>query len=69
MTALYPSQGMSLPVGFSLIAKTERYVDKRDGKTKRRSPVTKNEYARQMLQQAVANQIPFQYVRLLSSNY
>jgi hypothetical protein len=49
-------------VGFTLIAKTEHYVDKKDGKPKRKSPVTKNEYARQMLQQAVANQIPFQYV-------
>lgn len=62
MTALYHSQDMSLPVGFTLIAKTESYVDKKDGKTKRRSPVTKNEYARQMLQQAVDNQIPFKYV-------
>jgi DDE superfamily endonuclease len=62
MTALYHSGGMSLPVGFTLIAKTEQYVDKKDGKTKRRSPVTKNDYARQMLEQAVDNQIPFKYV-------
>jgi hypothetical protein len=62
VTALYSSQGMSLPVGFILIAKTEPYVDKKDGKIKRRSPVTKNEHARQMLQQAVVNQIPFTYV-------
>src|SRR5712691_173574 len=62
LTALYHSQGMSLPVGFTVIAKTEQYVDKQDGKTKRRSPVTKNEHARQMLKQAVVNQIPFNYV-------
>lgn len=62
VTALYSSQGMSLPVGVTLIAKTEQYVDKKDGKTKRRSPVTKNEHARQMLRQAVVNQIPFKYV-------
>ena len=62
LTALYHSRGMSLPVGFTLIAKTESYVDKKEGKTKRRSPVTKNEYARQLLQQAGDNQIPFQYV-------
>jgi hypothetical protein len=62
VTALYHSPGMSLPVGFPLIAKTESYVDKKEGKTKRRSPVTKNAYARQMLQQAVDNQIPFQSV-------
>jgi DDE superfamily endonuclease len=62
VTALYSSQGMSLPVGVTLIAKTEPYVDKKDGKTKRRSPVTKNEHARQILRQAVVNQIPFKYV-------
>jgi hypothetical protein len=62
MTLLYHTQEMSLPVGFTLIAKTEHYVDKKDGKTKRKSPVTKNEYARQMQQQAGANQIPFKYV-------
>ena len=34
-------------------------MDQQDGKTKRRSPVTKNEHARQRLQQAVVNQMPF----------
>src|SRR5216683_2077875 len=62
MTALYHSQDMSLPVGFTRIAKTESYVDKKEGETKRRSPVTKNAYARQMLQPAVDNQIPFKDV-------
>lgn len=61
MTALYHSQGVSLPVGFTLIAKTEVYLDK-EGTAKRRSPVSKNEYYRTMLQQAVDNQIPFRYV-------
>jgi hypothetical protein len=62
ITALYHSRGLSLPVEFQLIAKTEQYVDKKDGKTKRRSPITKNEYYRMMLQQAVINKIPFKYV-------
>lgn len=62
MTVLYDSQELALPIQFQLIAKTEKYVDKKDGKTKRRSPVTKNEYYRQMLQQAINNQIPFKYV-------
>src|SRR5713101_5036571 len=35
LTTLYHSQGVSLPVGFALIAKTEYYVDKKDGKEKR----------------------------------
>lgn len=62
LTALYHAQGVSLPVGVTLIAKTEHYVDKKDGKAKRRSPVGKNAYFRTMVQQAVTNQIPFRYV-------
>jgi hypothetical protein len=62
LTTLYHSQGLSLPVGFTLIAKTEWYLDAKTGKQKRRSPVSKNEYYRLMLQQAVANQIRFRYV-------
>jgi hypothetical protein len=62
ISALYHSGGVSLPVGFSLIAKTEYYIDKKDGKRKRRSPVGKNEYYRTLLQQGVKNQIPFKYV-------
>ena len=62
LTALYHSQGVSLPVGFALIAKTEHYVDKKDGKAKRRSPTSKNEHYRALLEQAVQNQIPFRYV-------
>lgn len=61
MTALYHSQGISLPVGFTLIAKTEVYFDK-EGKAQRRSPLGKNEIYRQMLQHAGSNQIPFRYV-------
>jgi hypothetical protein len=62
ISALYHSGGVSLPVGFSLIAKTEYYIDKKDGKHKRRSPVGKNEFYRALLQQAVKNQISFSYV-------
>ena len=62
MTALYHNRGVSLPVGVTLVAKTEYYTDKKDGKQKRRSPVGKNEYYRTMLQQAVVNPIPFKYV-------
>lgn len=62
MTALYYSHDVALPVGFTLIAKTEQYVNQKDGKLKRRSPIGKNAYFRQMLQQAVDNQIPFRYV-------
>jgi hypothetical protein len=62
LTALYHVQEVSLPVGVTLIAKTEYYIDKKDGKQKRRSPVGKTEYYRTMIQQAVSNQIPFTYI-------
>jgi hypothetical protein len=62
MTALYHHQGISLPVGFAMIAKTEAYVDAKTGESKRRSPISKNEHYRHLIQQAVNNRIPFRYV-------
>jgi hypothetical protein len=62
MTALYHCHDISLPVGFALIAKTEEYVDAKTGQTKRRSPISKNEQYRTLIQQAATNQIPFRYV-------
>lgn len=45
-----------------LIAKTEAYFDKKTAKMKRRSPVTKNEMAREMIAQAIKNQIVFRFI-------
>jgi hypothetical protein len=62
LTALYHSQAVSLPVSFTLIAKTERYLDAKTGKEKRRSSVSKNEYYRAMVAQAVRNRLRFRSV-------
>ena len=62
VTCLYHSQGVSLPVGFEIVAKTEIYLDPKDGKEKRRSKRTKNEMYRDLVRQAVQNQIVFTYV-------
>ncbi len=62
VTALYHAQGVSLPVGFHLVAKTEKYSDPKTQKEKRRSPISKNEVARQLIEQAVKNQTPFRFV-------
>jgi len=62
VTCLYHNAGVSLPIGFELIAKTEHYTDPIDGKEKRRSPKTKNEYYREMSQQALRNKVVFKYV-------
>ena len=62
LTALYSSQGVSVPVGFHLVAKTEKYVDPKTQKEKRRSPVAKNAVCQEQIKQAVTNCIPFRFV-------
>ena len=62
VSALYCTQEVALPVAFELVSKTETYIDKKTGKEKRKSKVTKNERYRQMLKMVCHNQIPFQYV-------
>ena len=62
LTALYSSQGGSLPVGFHLVAKTEKYVDPKTQQEKRRSPVSKNTVCQEQIKQAVTNRIPFRFV-------
>ena len=64
LSALYHVSGLevSLPVGFRLVRKTEQYVDKKDGKTKRRDSVSKNEHYQALLRQAKHNQVLFRFV-------
>lgn len=62
VSTLYQNLSLALPIGFELVAKTEEYFDKKKQKMKRRSPITKNEMARQMIAQAVKNGVIFRYV-------
>jgi hypothetical protein len=62
LTALYSSQGVSVPVGFHLVAKTEKYIDPKTQKEKRRSSVSKNEVCQELIKQAVPNRLPFRLV-------
>jgi hypothetical protein len=62
VSCLYHSQGLSLPVGFEIVTKTEVYTDPKDGKEKRRSKRTRNEMYRDLVRQAVHNQLVFTYV-------
>jgi hypothetical protein len=62
LTALYSSQGVSVPVGFYLVAKTQKYTDPKTQKEKRRSPVSKNEVCHELIKQAVRNGILFRFV-------
>ncbi len=62
VSTLYQNNATALPIGFSLVAKTEEYLDQKTQKMKRRSAVTKNEMAREMIGQAIKNQVLFRYV-------
>ena len=62
VSALYEAGGVSLPVGFEVISKTEHYLDKKTQKEKRRSAVTKNEICRGLIRQAIKNELPFEFV-------
>jgi hypothetical protein len=62
LSCLYQNGGVSLPINFRLVEKTEKYIDKKTRKEKRRSPVTKNELARSMIEQVIKNQAEFQFI-------
>ena len=62
LTILYSNQDIAIPVGYQLITKTEYYVNKKTGKTNRRSEKGKNEYFRELVAQTVKNHIQFRYV-------
>lgn len=62
LTALYNSRGVSVPVGFHLVAKTEKYTAPKTQKENRRSPVSKNAVCQELINQAVRNRIPFRFV-------
>lgn len=62
LSALYVTDQAALPVAFDLVTKTEGYVDKKTGKQKRRSSISKNERYRMLLRVVVHNRIKFRYV-------
>lgn len=61
LTTLYCIGDVSLPVAFALVEKDEEFTDK-NGKTKRRASVSKNEHYRTLLKACVKNEMPFRYV-------
>lgn len=62
LSALYYSNGVSLPVSLHFVQKTERVPDQKTGKDKWASSISKNEVMRQMIQSSISRQIPFRYV-------
>lgn len=68
LTAFYHTQHsdselpLRVPVGFELILKTIHFCEVKSRKEKRKSPTTKNDLLRQMMQQSIHNQLQFKYV-------
>lgn len=62
LTALYHSDGMSLPVDFTLVQKTEWVTSPKTGKEHWESKETKNEMMRRMINDFIRTQTPFRYV-------
>jgi len=62
LSTLYAVNDVVLPVAAALVTKPETVIDKKTGKEKKMSAVSKNEHYRSMLRTCVQNQIPFRYV-------
>lgn len=59
----YQGDFVNCPVAYELVRKTEKYVDAKTGKEKRKSKVSKNELVREKLTQLVfQNQVKFKYI-------
>lgn len=62
ITGLYYSSKMSIPVCYELIKKTEKYIDKKTGKEKRKSKETKNEILKRLIKNCTTNKIVFSHI-------
>ncbi|OGV31940.1 MAG: transposase [Ignavibacteria bacterium RIFOXYD12_FULL_36_8] len=62
MTAIYYNKDISIPVVLELIKKTKWVKNKKTGKDKRISELSKQEIYKNMLRVCVSNQIKFKYV-------
>jgi transposase len=66
LTAFYTATNgkiaIRIPLGYEIIAKTERYFDEKEQKDKRRSPKTKNEMMQEMISAQITNRVKFLYI-------
>jgi len=62
ISAIYQAVNVSVPVSFALVRKTLPSVNAKTGKESRKSPVSKQQYFRDLVATAVANQIDFKTV-------
>lgn len=62
LNAVYHSENGTVPLGCAIVKKDIPFTDPKTGKAKRRSSVTKNELARELIGSVVQNQVKFKYV-------
>ena len=63
LSLLYHTEKINIPIAFQAIQKTEKYIDKKTGKERRKSVKTKHEYFREMAKTAIIdNQIKCKWI-------
>ena len=62
VNALYETQGIRIPVSYTVVEKTQWVWDKEKKKEVRKSEKSKNEHVRRMLKTCVQNDMKFEYV-------
>jgi hypothetical protein len=62
LSCLVPYQDIALPIGYEVVKKDRQYSDIATRRQKRKASVSKNILFRQLVEQALHNQIQFEYV-------
>lgn len=62
LSCLYNIEEINIPISFEVVKKDITYVDKKTGKNKRKSSITKNELLRNIVSTCNSNKILFKYV-------
>ena len=62
ISALYQTAYVSVPITYELVRKTQECVNKKTGKKSRKSPISKQQYFRNLIKAAVANNLDFKMV-------
>jgi hypothetical protein len=62
ISALYQAKNIAIPVSYEIVRKTQIVVSKKTGKISRKSPISKQQYFRNLVATAVENKIDFKTV-------
>jgi Transposase DDE domain len=61
LNGIYHNSAGTVPIGYAVVSKDTEYIDKKTGKIKMKSSITKNEQMRDILSAAIHNQVKFRY--------